>query len=211
MEYKSIDMDSYKRRSHFEYFSSLAYPYVGTTVNIDITGLPEALREKGAPFFLSFCYCVSVAANSIPEFRHRILDGAIVEFEHCRTSHTLALDDGTYCYCTLHSQMSFPQYIEAGLRAQKEAINMRSLGEEGENDLDKIFISTLPWFTYTSLVQPVPFPADSNPRITWGKYFRQNGTTLIPVTVLCHHGLVDGLHIAAFYRVLSEQVGKLIH
>ena len=43
-----------------------------------------------------------------------------------------------------------------------------------------LFISTTPWLTYTALVQPVPIPADSNPRITWGKYFTQEGKTLVP-------------------------------
>lgn len=31
------------------------------------------------------------------------------------------------------------------------------------------------------MVQPVPVPADSNPRITWGKYFQQGGRMLLPV------------------------------
>ncbi len=41
MNFHYIDMDSYKRKAHFEYFGSLAYPYVGATVNVKITGLPD--------------------------------------------------------------------------------------------------------------------------------------------------------------------------
>ena len=33
-----IDMENYPRRTHFEYFSSLAYPYVGFTVNVCVFG-----------------------------------------------------------------------------------------------------------------------------------------------------------------------------
>ncbi len=68
------------------------------------------------------------------------------------------------------------------------------------------FISTVPWVSYTSLIQPVPMPADSNPRITWGKYFFMDNKTLLPVTVLCHHALVDGIHIAGFYQSLEGQI-----
>ena len=101
MNYKYIDMETYKRRSHFEYFKSLAYPYVGVTVNVDITELLKTIKEKHLPFFFTICYCVSRSANKISEFRQRILDNQIIEFDSCPTSHTVALEDETYCYCSL--------------------------------------------------------------------------------------------------------------
>ena len=88
MNFKKIEMDHYKRKSHFDYFNSLAFPYVGTTVNIDITKLQSAVKAQKLPFFLTICYCVSRAANAVPEFRQRIANGGIIEYENCRTSHT---------------------------------------------------------------------------------------------------------------------------
>lgn len=32
----------------------------------------------------------------------------------------------------------------------------------------------------------------------------------MPVSVLCHHALVDGLHISRFYERLNEQMGELL-
>ncbi len=32
---------------------------------------------------------------------------------------------------------------------------------------------------------------------------------MLPVSVLCHHGLVDGRHIADFYRLLGEKCKEL--
>ena len=72
MEHHDIDMDTYKRKQHFLYFQGLAYPYIGMTVNVDISGFPEIIKTKGYPFFLTFCYLVSKAANAVPEFRQRI-------------------------------------------------------------------------------------------------------------------------------------------
>lgn len=207
MDYKCVDMDAYKRKAHFEYFNSLAYPYVGVTVNVDITGLKEAVSRKRLPFFLTVCYCVGRAANEVPEFRQRIQEGQIVEFGHCRTSHTVALDDGTYCYCNLESNKPFRDYITYAVREQEKAKEEATIHED--DNLDMIFISTVPWISYTSLIQPVPMPADSNPRITWGKYFRQEGRILLPVSVLCHHALVDGLHIAMFYELLEKEISAV--
>lgn len=210
MNYKYLDMETYKRRNHFEYFNSLSYPYVGLTVNVDVTNFLGIIKTKQLPFFLTFCYCVSRAANGVKEFRQRIQNGRIIEFERCQTSHTVALEDGTYCYCTLDHNMSFEEYITYAVREQEEARQRGSIQEEESEVLDKIFISTLPWISYTDFVQPVPIPADSNPRITWGKYFTQEEKVLIPVSVLCHHALVDGRHIADFYQLLSQELERIV-
>lgn len=206
MNYRYLDMESYKRRQHFEYFNSLSYPYVGLTVNVDITDFIKRVKAESLPFFLTVCYCVSKAANGVPEFRQRILDNKIIEFDNCKTSHTVALEDGTYCYCTLDSNMSFTDFIPYAKQEQEAARQNHSITEE-ENDIyDKIFISTLPWISYTAFIQPVPIPADSNPRITWGKYVVQGDKTIMPVSVLCHHALVDGMHIANFYHLLDNHL-----
>lgn len=208
MHYREIDMAGYARKDHFEYFRMLAYPYVGLTVQVDITDCLGRIKSQGLPFFLTVCYCVSQAANSVPEFRQRIQGGKIIEFDRCPVSHTLALEDGTFCYCTLEEGLPFAEYLSKGKRAQETARAKKSIAEESEEALAKFFVSTLPWISYTSLIQPVPMPADSNPRITWGKYFAQEGRTLLPVSVLCHHALVDGAHIAAFYRGLDRELAE---
>ncbi len=209
MNYQWIDLEHSPRRAHFAYFNSLAYPYVGLTVNVDITGCLARTKREGLPFFLTVCYCVSRAANAVPELRQRIREGGVVQFDRCRTSHTVALEDGTFCYCTLEDDtLPLEEYLIRGRQAQAEAKARRSIQEDPEEVLDKLFISSLPWVSYTTLVQPVPQPADSHPRISWGKYFLQEGRTLLPVSILCHHALVDGLHLAAFYQALDRELAE---
>lgn len=209
MHYQRIDLANYPRREHFAYFNTLAYPYVGLTVNVDITACLARIKREGLPFFLTVCYCASRAANAVPALRQRILNGEVVQFDRCRTSHTVALEDGTFCYCTLEDDtLPLEVYLRRGRQAQAEAKVRRSIQEDPEEVLDKLFISSLPWVSYTALIQPVPQPADSHPRISWGKYFLQEGRTLLPVSILCHHALVDGLHLAAFYRALDLELAE---
>lgn len=203
MNYKLIDMNTYKRKDHFNYFRGLANPYVGTTVDVDITGFLKQVKEEGLPFFLTFCYFIANAANSVSAFRQRIVKEQIAEYEHCMTSHTVALPDGTYCYCTLDSSMPLSVFLPYAIKAQKEAAAHPSM-EDKEDTQSLFFISTVPWLTYRALVQPTPVPADSNPRLTWGRYYTQNNKILLPVSVLCNHALVDGLHIAEFYQALDR-------
>lgn len=209
MAYRWIDMERFPRREHFEYFSSLAYPYVGTTANVDITEVLQKIKREKLPFFLTVCYCAARAANSVPELRQRIREGRIVEYDWCRVSHTVALEDGTFCYCTLENEPDFYAYLDAGRKAQEAAKRQASIAEDPEEALEKFFVSSLPWLSYTALVQPVPSPADSNPRITFGKYFSQGEGVLLPVSLLCNHALVDGRHIAAFYQAMDEELAAV--
>ena len=73
MDYREIDLETFSRKDHFLYFSSMQNPYAGFTVEIDITDFTEARKNAGLPFFLSFLYCVVRAANSVPELRQRIV------------------------------------------------------------------------------------------------------------------------------------------
>ena len=198
--YTVLDLSQYPRRAHFDYFRQMAYPYVGVTCDVDVTELVAQARVNKQPFFLTLLWYVSQAANAVPEFRQRIRGDSIVQYDWCPTSHTVAREDGTYSYCELDASMPLADYLPQAIALQREA---KEHGSIHETDMEPLlFVSTVPWLHYTSLTQPVPSPADSNPRITWGKYAEHDGRLLLPMTLLCHHALVDGLHLAQFYEHL---------
>ena len=168
MPMRIIDWEQYPRRSHFTYFQSLAYPYVGLTVQADVTDLYRRTRERGESFFLACLYCAARAANGVPALRQRIVPEGIGEFDHCDTSHTVALDDGTYRYCRLDCRLLYPEFQRQGRARQEAAKAAAGIAREEDED-SLLFVSCIPWVSYTAVVQPVPCPADSNPRITFGR------------------------------------------
>ena len=142
MNIKKIDMNSYPRKTHFEYFRNMAYPYVGVTVNIDITYLFNVIKRKKLPFFLTILYIAANSANKIPEFRRRIDGDSIIEYSHCNTSHTVALEDGTYCYCELNSSMNCKGFLEYAKERQSLS---KTKGIMDGNKVDSLFfVSCLP-------------------------------------------------------------------
>ena len=207
MDCRVINMEQDPRREQYAYFRNFANPYVGLTVNVDITGL-MARKEQGESLFLLVLYAVSRAANSVPELRRRIRGEQVVEYSWCPTSHTVALDNGAYCYCRLSADISLADFLPYAKAVKMQAKQAPSL-DDGEDGESLFFVSCVPWVSYTAMVQPVPSPADSNPRITWGRYFQQEGRTLLPVTLLAHHALVDGLHIARFYEALDRELAAI--
>lgn len=96
---KYIDLETYPRRSHYEFFKAMAYPYVGMTANMDVTDLIAKAKAMGKSAFLACLYVGIQAANRVPELRQRIVGDKIVEFDFCHAAHTVALPDETFCNC----------------------------------------------------------------------------------------------------------------
>jgi len=204
-----ISMADYPRRNHFDYFRSLSYPYAGVTQEVDVTALVRFCRSRECSFYLTFLHAAALAADGVAELRQRIRDGSIVQYDQCPTSHTEALPDGTYCYCTLHHHMPFDAYLAHAEEARRRCRIEASI-EEDKDVESMYFISTLPWLHYSSLIQPVAGGDESNPRITWGRFEETSpGRLTLPVTLLVHHALADGIHIARFYENLVRELDAI--
>lgn len=201
---KIIDLATYPRRSHYEYFKSLAYPYVGMSANVDVTGLLCAAKRRGKSSFMACLYASAVAANAVPALRQRMVGDKIIEFDCCNTAHTVAKEDGTFVNCQTDSSLDFDTFLNMGDTWHKNAKEQSGFVNDKEEETGLIFVSCVPWVSFTSVLQPTPIPADSNPRIVFGKYFRQDGRTLMPLAIQCNHALVDGLHIGQFYQKFQE-------
>ncbi len=202
---KYIDLETYPRRSHYEFFKNMAFPYVGMTANMDVTNLVRYAKEKGGSTFLACLWAASHAANAVPEMRQRIVDDKIVEYDHCDTAHTVAMPDKTFCNCRTDCRHTLEEYLVYGKACQKEAMKHPGFHSTMDDDTSMIFASCVPWVAFTQVIQPSPIPADCHPRIVMGKYIHGHGDQiLLPLHIQCNHALVDGRHIGEFYQYFEE-------
>ena len=206
---KYIDLETYPRRSHYEFFKAMAFPYVGLTANVDVTNLLAAAKNHGGSSFLACLWAAATAANAVPELRQRIVGDRIVEYDHCDTAHTVALPDKTFCNCATDCRRSFEEFLTYGKQCQDEAKTRHGFVQPGTDETRLIFVSCVPWVAFTQVIQPAPIPADSNPRIVFGKFFKDNEKTLMPLSIQCNHALVDGWHISEFFRIFQETADQL--
>ena len=213
MSYRFIDMEKYPRRAHFEHYLHQQNPHVGVTVDVDVTDLVQTCKEKGWSFYLAFIRAAALAANAVPELRRRIRGEAVVEYDACGTSHIELLEDGTYCYCTLRHDPKQPMddYMACAAAERERARAGASIEEE--DDVESLFfITSLPWLHYAAFLQPTSGPDDCNPRISWGRYTPDyRGRLMMPLTILVHHSLVDGINIAAFYQNIETCLQHIIN
>lgn len=160
---RQIDLSNDPRRAQFDYFRNFRDPYVSVTVPVDIT----RLRERGTPLFLSYLWCAIRAANAVPELRRRIDGERVVEYDRCLSSHTVALPNGSYCYCTLDCEKPFDEFLPYAQEETERAKRAASL-TDGADAAQLFFVTALPWLPFSSLSLPVPEPPDSNVRISFG-------------------------------------------
>ena len=208
MEYHPISFEGTPRQAQFDYFRTMANPYVGLTAEVDAAVLLRACHAHGWPFSLALIYCIGRAANAVPQLRQRIVDGQAVEFSSCDTSHTVLRADGGYGYCRLDPMQPFDRFLPEARRLHEQA-KRDSVMDDGADAAGLLFLSAIPWVRYTALMQPMPMPADSNPRITWGKYEARGEAVSLPVTLLANHALADGLHLGRFYEALAAELARL--
>ena len=142
-----IDLEAYPRRSHYEFFKSYAYPYVALTANVDVTNLVAFAKVRGGSTFLACLWAASQAANSIPEFRQRIVDDGIVEYDHCEVGHTVPMEDGTFCNCNTDCRRSLEEFLIYGKEQEAEAKKHHGFIQPDEDETSLIFASDWNWST----------------------------------------------------------------
>ena len=77
------------------------------------------------------------------------------------------------------------------------------LNKGGTFHPNAIHYSAVPWLSFTDMKHPTNMRSgDSVPKISTGKYFRNGERLMMPVSVTCHYGLMDGYHVAQFIEKL---------
>ena len=88
-----IDLSTYPRRDLYEHFLTFEIPVTTRTVQLDITQLQSYAKGHGYRFSLTIGMIITRAVNHVPELRHRIQDGVLVEFKKIIPSFTILSED----------------------------------------------------------------------------------------------------------------------
>jgi len=203
---RTIDMSTWPRRKHFEFFQAMNHPQVGLCANVDITALRAATKERQVSISIAVTYVLARTANAIPEFRLRIRGAQVVEHDVVHPSFTVMATDDLFSFCTMIYDADFARFAEAGAAAVARAqANPNLENEPGQDDL--LYMSVIPWVSFTAFLHPMQMhPVDSMPRIAWGKFFAENDRLKMPLAVQGHHAVMDGVHVGRYY----EQVQGLL-
>jgi chloramphenicol O-acetyltransferase type A len=197
---REIDLESWPRRSHFEKFKDWHDPHFNICGNVDLSEFRPAVRDRGVSFTAAVVYLIARTANDIPEFRWRIRGDKVVEHETVHPSATVLVGEDLFSFCNLDFSSDFGQFAEHFVDRIAAVETEPTLAELTERD-DLLFMTSIPWVSFTSFSHPIPtVPADSVPRMAWGRFFDAGDRVMMPLSVQGHHALMDGLHVGRYFE-----------
>jgi len=201
---RKIEMQTWPRREHFKLFSAFDHPHAGMCANVDLTTFYPVVKQRGFSFTVALVYVLARAANAIPEFRYRIRAREVVEHEIVHPSGTILVDEDLFTFCTFDYVEDFSDFAARAAERIAYVQEHPTLGDEPGRD-DLLFMTAIPWVSFTSVMHPMHLdPADSVPRIAWGKFFEDGELLKMPLGVQGHHALMDGIHIGRFYAEVQD-------
>lgn len=203
-----LDITTWNRKEHFEFFCQFEEPFFGTTIQFDCTKAYAKSKELGVSFFLYYFHKTIAAANNIENFRYRIQDGKVYIYDKINASSTILRDNKTFGF----SEVEFDENLDVFIQNyKKEAIRVQNTSglfsrEHGKNI---IHFSALPWINFTSISHSRSFTfPDSCPKFSFGKMTEENGKKFMSMSVHVHHGLVDGYHLGLFFEEFERLMGQ---
>jgi chloramphenicol O-acetyltransferase type A len=201
---RRIDLATWPRAGVFQFFKEFTEPYHGVCVRMDCTEAFDFAKSQGLSVFLTMIHCSLVASHRVQNFRTRIEDGEVWEYDRIDGGSAVGRPNGTIGFGLYPFQESVEAFARAG-SVEVERV-------KGRTDLERhpfqnlIRFSVLPWLDFTSLSHARNFAfEDSAPKITFGKITESSGRRTMPVSIHVHHALVDGLHVAEFVEALQDR------
>ncbi len=207
---KIIDLNTWDRTTHYHFFRRMDYPQYLICANVDITHFLSVMKQRHIPFYYAMIYAATYAVNHVEAFRYRIHGDDVVLHDAVHPSFTdMSTGSELFKMVTVSMQDDIADFVRlAKEKSEKQTAYFVREDVEGRDDL--IYITCIPWVSFTNLSHTISFNKDDSvPRLAWGKYFVENGKTLLPFSVQAHHSFVDGIHMGRYYDCLRQYLNDI--
>ena len=201
-----LDLNTWPRKEHFEFFSKFEEPFFGIVAHIDCTKAYETSKKNGVSFVIYYLHKTLSAVNAVENFRYRIENGEIFIYDRIDASATLTRDDNTFGFSLMPFSTDFETFEKTSKEEIERVRNTTGLFTRTFEADNLIHFSAVPWVDFTSLshARSFTFP-DSCPKISIGKMMiAEDGKRTMAVSVHVHHGLMDGFHVGEFFAKFQE-------
>lgn len=201
---KLVDLKTWNRRDHFNFFNAFEEPFFGVTVHIDCTRAYHTAKEIGASFFQYYLHKSLVAANEITPFRYRIINDEVWEYDQVHASAVINRPDGTFGFSYIDFAEDFNQF-RASATAEIEKVKASTGLKPASSGDNVIHCSAMPWLNFKSLSHARSFSfKDSCPKFSFGKLHEEHGKKVMPFSIHVNHALMDGFHVGQLTNRFQE-------
>ncbi|MBO7450216.1 MAG: chloramphenicol acetyltransferase [Clostridiales bacterium] len=210
MDYKIIDKEQYYRKGVFRHFSEDCKCSVSMTARIDVTDLVEYSKENDTKFYINFLYILCKVLNSRDDYKMAYLwqTEQLICYDQINPIQYIFHEDTETCtpvYTTYYED--YKEFYDKASKDIEEAKKTREYKLDPEGHPNWFDASYISWVSYDSLNIELPdgylfFP----PIVNWGRYRKEEGRLMMPVTVRMNHAIADGYLVAKVFDMLQEEI-----
>lgn len=207
MIFEKIDVDTWARKEYFEhYFSKIPCTY-SMTVKLDIT----KIKEKQIKLYPAMLYYLTTVVNRHSEFRIAFNEnnelGTFSEMLPCYT--VFHKDSETFSDLWTTYSSDFYKFCRSYENDILQYGNQKGMIGKPNVPDNNFTVSMIPWTTFDGF--NLNLQKEYNylkPIFTIGKYYHENGRTLLPLAIQVHHAVCDGFHVCRFINELQELINS---
>ena len=210
--YRIIDKDTYYRKGVFRHFSEDCKCSTSITARVDVTELAEWSKKTGTKFYINFLYLLTKVLNSRDDYRMGYLwqTDELICYDQIHPTQYVFHEDTETCtpvYTTYTEDYTL--FYRNALEDVEKAKQTREYGLDAANHPNWFDASFIPWLSYDSLNIELP---DGHlyfaPIVNWGKYRKENGRLMMPVSVRLNHAIADGYLVAKVFLLLEKEIAS---
>lgn len=204
--FEELDVENWPRKNTYEFFKDYEDPFFNFSANLDVGNLYRFCKENGLSFSLTALYYSLITANEIREFRIRLQNGKLVEFDAVHATQTILNDDETFSFAYFELRPDVFDFNAAGKLAHEKYKALKTFDVESER-VDLIYYSVIPWVSFTSFKHASRLDKSQTvPRIVFGKMFDDGYTRKMPLSVEANHTVMDGFHVGKFFNLFQAKI-----
>lgn len=185
-------------------FSDFLTSRYSMTVRVQAEECYVMSKKENIPFFNLTTACILKAINEIPEFRLRIKEGKVVEYDHINAVSPIMQEDYTIREIEIPPSSEFEDIHEWNEYVENKKTNIENnqflVEPMMRDELPIANLSCLPWLDFDSMTNIIASPNQIMPVISWGKLVDGK----IPISVTASHVFVFGWHFKLFYEKAEE-------
>ena len=147
---KKIEIASWPRRSHYEYFRTFDCPMFSITSPVRVDALYRYAKREGVSFFILCLFVLLKALNRVPQLRQRVEEGEVWEYESVNALVPVLAADGEFTQILVEYRMELPDFLEHAVPLV-QAAKLAPAQANPCHRADIAVFSCLPWIPFTQV------------------------------------------------------------
>ena len=199
-----LDLGTWPRRKHFDFFRGFDNPFWNVCVPVDVTALKRFTQQRDLSFLVTSHFLAMRAANAHEPFRYRLRGERVLIHDHVSIGSIVLRPDDSFAFVYFDHSDDFDAFHRVAVaeiaRVQAEG---NPLDARADQD-DLLHCSVLPWLRFTGLSHARCWNTDDSvPKLSFGKIAGDADRLTMPVSIEVHHALMDGLHVGRYVETLE--------